>query len=306
MSKVDEARNLLAALQVPEQQSNVLCGYTLLAMAGLAEKDPWSTATNEWLRIHDVIIFIQEHYSQIYAENTRETFRKQAMHHFRNAAFIEDNAMVTNSPNYRYRLTPEMLQLIRSFGTEQWNNAIASFLSQHPSLIELYSSQREGRKIPILINGSSISFSLGKHNQLQKAILEEFVPNFVPEAECLYVGDSEDRTLFVDQSTLRGLGLEITPHSKMPDVVLYSREKNWIIFVEAVTTVGPMDPKRVLELKDMTSKVNAGKVYITAFPDRKTFNKFAAILAWESEVWIADEPRHMIHYNGDRFMGPRD
>ena len=306
MSKLDEARSLLAALQVPEQQRNVLCGYTLLAMAKKKKKDPWSTATNEWLRIHDVIIFIQEQYGQIYAENTRETFRKQAMHHFRNAAFIEDNAMVTNSPNYRYRLTPEMLQLIRSFGTEQWNNAIASFLSQHPSLIELYSSQREGRKIPILINGSSISFSLGKHNQLQKAILEEFVPNFVPEAECLYVGDSEDRTLFVDQSTLRWLGLEITPHSKMPDVVLYSREKNWIIFVEAVTTVGPMDPKRVLELKDMTSKVNAGKVYITAFPDRKTFNKFAAMLAWESEVWIADEPRHMIHYNGDRFMGPRD
>lgn len=306
MSKLDEARNLLAALQVPEQQRNVLCGYTLLAMAGLAEKDPWSTATNEWLRIHDVIIFIQDHYGQIYAENTRETFRKQAMHHFRNAAFIEDNAMVTNSPNFRYRLTPEMLQLIRSFGTEQWDNAIAYFLSQHPSLIELYSSQREGRKIPILINGSAISFSLGKHNQLQKAILEEFVPNFVPEAECLYVGDSEDRTLFVDQSTLSELGLEITPHNKMPDVVLYSREKNWILFVEAVTTVGPMDPKRVLELKDMTSKVNAGKVYITAFPDRKTFNKFAAMLAWESEVWIADEPRHMIHYNGDRFMGPRN
>ncbi len=29
-----------------------------------------------------------------------------------------------------------------------------------------------------------------------------------------------------------------------------------------------------------------------------------AQIAWESEVWIAEEPMHMIHFNGERFLGP--
>ncbi|MFS2517149.1 MULTISPECIES: BsuBI/PstI family type II restriction endonuclease [Parabacteroides] len=30
-----------------------------------------------------------------------------------------------------------------------------------------------------------------------------------------------------------------------------------------------------------------------------------ADIAWETEVWIAENPGHMIHFNGDRFIGPR-
>jgi adenine-specific DNA-methyltransferase len=43
---------------------------------------------------------------------------------------------------------------------------------------------------------------------------------------------------------------------------------------------------------------------VTAFPDRVTFRKFAKDIAWETEVWIADNPDHMIHFNGDKFLGP--
>ena len=108
MSKLDESKEILNALQVPTKQQNLMCCYVLLAMADMPKKSQWQDATNKWIRIHEVIAFVNSNYGTTYAENSRETFRKQAMHHFRNAAFIEDNGQPTNSPNYRYRLTNEM------------------------------------------------------------------------------------------------------------------------------------------------------------------------------------------------------
>ena len=120
MSKLEDARKILTALQVPKAQKKDMCCYTLLALAGLDEDGAWDSATNEWIRIHDVNVFLKEHYDVAYAENSRETIRKDAMHHFRNAAFIEDNGMPTNSPKYCYRLTNEMVELVRSYGSDMW------------------------------------------------------------------------------------------------------------------------------------------------------------------------------------------
>ena len=306
MSKIDEARRILSDLQVPSKQQADLCCYTLLAMANLKETDSWANATNAWIRIHDVISYTKEFYGVSYAENSRETFRKQAMHHFRNAAFIEDNGKATNSPNYRYRLTDEMLELIKTFNTPEWENTKAAFLSAHQSLISLYASKRSMLKMPVKINGENFTFSPGKHNELQKAIIEEFAPRFAPNSECLYVGDTIEKDLVKNIDRLKDLGFVITLHDKMPDVVLYSEEKNWVYFIESVTSVGPMDPKRIREIEEMTTDVTAGKIYVTAFLDFKTFKQFSESLAWETEVWIADMPDHMIHLNGDKFLGPRN
>ena len=95
------------------------------------------------------------------------------------------------------------------------------------------------------------------------------------------------------------------PYDKMPDVVHYSAEKDWLHFIEAVTSIGPMESKRIKEIEKMTVDVTAGKIYMTAFLDFKTFKKFSESLAWETEAWIADMPDHMIHLNGDKFLGPR-
>lgn len=305
MSKLDEARDILDALQVPAKQQNVMCCCVLLAMAGLKEDLCWADATNNWIRIHDVIAFASDNYGITYAENSRETIRKQAMHHFRNAAFIEDNGKATNSPNYRYRLTGEMLKIIQSYDSGTWGENLETFLNNHETLILLYASKRAVRKMPVKINGSEFTFSPGKHNELQKAIIEEFAPRFAPNSECLYVGDTIEKDLVKNEDKLRELGFYITLHDKMPDVVLYSKEKNWLYFIESVTSAGPMEPKRIKEIEDMTADVAAGKIYVTAFLDFKTFKKFSESLAWETEVWIADMPDHMIHLNGDKFLGPR-
>ena len=305
MSKLEEAKRILRELKVPLKQQSDLCGYVILAMADIKKNDKWAEATNKWIRIHDVIAFIRDFYGVSYAENSRETFRKQAMHHFRNAAFIEDNGKATNSPNYRYRLTDEMLLLVKTFQLNQWEEQKNNFLESHQTLIDLYSSKKAVRKMPVKINGNDFTFSPGKHNQLQKLIIEEFAPRFAENSECLYVGDTIQKDLVKNEEKLKELGFEITLHDKMPDIVLYSEDKNWIYFVESVTSVGAMEPKRIKEIEEMTENVLAGKIYVTAFLDFKTFKKFSEFLAWETEVWIADMPDHMIHLNGDKFLGPR-
>ena len=305
MRKLDEARNLLEEFGMPKAQCSDICCLTLLAMAGVTPERSWGEAGNEWMRVHDVIAFVNEYYQMTYAENSRETFRKQAMHHFRNAALIEDNGTATNSPNYCYHITEEVLAVLQQYKTSSWSTAIAEFLLAHHKLVDIYASKKKMRMMPVKINQSDYKFSQGKHNQLQKAILEEFAPRFAPGSVCLYVGDTIEKALVKQIEELDALGFEITMHDKMPDIVLYQEDKRWIYFLEAVTSVGPMTPKRIIEIHEMTKNVTVGKIFVTAFLDFPTYKRFSHVLAWETEVWIADMPDHMIHLNGDRFLGPR-
>lgn len=310
MDKLEVAKYLLERVGMPTEQQSALCCLSLLAMAKLAKSTPYSQATNEWVRIHDIIAFISDHYGVAYAENSRETFRKRAMHAFRTAALIEDNGKATNSPNYRYRITSEFLAVIQNMSGSKRvlcddNAYLTQFIANHETLTEIYASKKKMQKLSVRINNKDFTFSPGKHNQLQKAIIEEFAPRFAPNSECLYVGDTTQKDLVKDVDKLSSIGFEITLHDKMPDVVLYREDKNWVYFVEAVTSVGPMNPKRVSEITAMTENVSSGKIFVTAFLDFATFKKFSEQLAWETEVWIADMPEHMIHLNGDRFLGPR-
>ena len=305
MDKIEETRDFLKRIGMPKAQQADICCYVILAMAGIKPDMRWEEATNEWIRIHDIIQFANSYYGTTYAENSRETFRKQALHHFRTAALVEDNGKATNSPNYRYRLTEETLQMLRVRDTIEWQPSLRRFLHYHQSLIEMYASKKKMSMMPVQINGQDFSFSPGKHNELQKAIIEEFAPRFAPNSECLYVGDTIEKDLVKNVEKLTELGFEITLHDKMPDVVLYREDKDWLYFVESVTSVGPMDPKRILEITEMTKDVVAGKIFVTAFLDFKTYKRFSEELAWETEVWIAEMPEHMIHLNGDKFLGPR-
>ena len=305
MDKINEARELLKMLGMPKTQQADICCYVLLAMAGIKPDTLWKDAGNEWIRIHDIIQFANTYYGSTYAENSRETFRKQALHHFRNAALVEDNGKATNSPNYRYRLTEETLQMVRTFQTSEWQKSVSRFLEYHEKLVDMYASKKKMTMMPVRINGADFQFSIGRHNELQKAIIQEFAPRFAPNSECLYVGDTIEKDLVKNVDKLKELGFEITLHDKMPDVVLYREDKDWIYFVESVTSVGPMDAKRILEITEMTKDVVAGKIFVTAFLDFKTYKRFSENLAWETEVWIAEMPEHMIHLNGDKFLGPR-
>jgi len=305
MHKIDEARKFLASVGMPKAQQADICALSILAMTGIKPDDNWKDATNGWVRIHDIIAFSNKYYGTTYAENSRETFRKQAIHRFRTAALIEDNGKATNSPDYRYRITDETLAILKAWGGPDAKKQIERFLAYHEQLIDIYASKKKMTMMPVKINGADYHFSAGKHNELQKAIIEEFAPRFAPGSECLYVGDTIEKDLVKNVKKLKELGLEITLHDKMPDVVLYREDEDWIYFVESVTSVGPMDPKRLIEITEMTRNVKSGKIFVTAFQNIKTYKRYADSLAWETEVWIADMPEHMIHLNGDKFLGPR-
>lgn len=305
MATLEDAVAVLTGLRVPQKQRTDLCGYTLLALLGLGPDTDWSESSGDWIRIHDVIRHMEEYYGRTYAENTRENVRKKAMHPFRDAAIIEDNGKPTNSPKYSYRATPEFLTLVRTYGTDGWEDALKDFLERNGSLIETYGSKKKRNRVPIRINGRTASFSPGEHNGLQKAIMEEFAPRFAPGCTCIYIGDTEDKDLFKDTEELEKLRISITDHDKLPDIILHDDARDWIFFIEAVTSVGPISPKRIIELRCIAEGSDSGLVFVTAFPDMRTFKKFASELAWETEVWIADVPDHMIHLNGDRFLGPR-
>ncbi len=303
MDKLIRIKVLLRKIGLPKAQLSDICAYTILAMASVKDHSPFKNATNEWVRIHDIIQFINANYGKTYAENSRETFRKQALHHFRTAAIVEDNGEATNSPNYRWRLTNDFLPVIQEIG--KTTKACRHFTNNHQKLVDIYASKKAMQKMPVLINGNEFTFSTGKHNQLQKAIIEEFAPRFAPNAQCLYVGDTAEKDLLKNEDKLQQLGFQITLHDKMPDVVLYREDMDWLYFIEAVTSVGPMDPKRITEISQMTENVSSGKIFVTAFLDFATYKKFSQSIAWETEVWIAEMPEHMIHLNGDRFLGPR-
>lgn len=306
MDKLTDAKEILKDIGMPKAQQADLCAYALLALLQIKKDDEWKSASNEYIRIHDIMEFIKENYNISYAENSRETFRKQAMHDFRIATLIEDNAKPTNSPNYRYRITKEALNLIKTYGTNKWEKSLQEYLSNHEKLISIYENKRKLTKIPVRVNGNDFEFSTGKHNELQKAIIEEFAPRFAPDSIVLYVGDTKNKDLYKDENLLSKLNIDMGKHEKLPDVILYQKDKKWVYFVEAVTSVGPISPKRIVEINEMTSECKLGKIYVTAFIDMKTFKRFAEDLAWETEVWLSEMPDHMIHLNGDKFVGPRN
>lgn len=301
---MEQAKDILLQIGLPPRQHNEMCCCILIALADMANKTSWKEATNQWMGPHDLIVYLATNNIKTYKENSRESIRKECLHPFRdNFALIEDNGLASNSGKYKYRITAEILGLIQTYGTEEWETALKYYKKYHSAVVNSYISKKELQKMPVRVNGQDLRFSPGKHNQLQKQILEVFAPRFADGFECLYVGDSADRGMYKNTERLSELGFDITL-DVLPDVVLYVSDKKWLFFIECVTTVGPVDNNRKRDIENMTQGVDAGNVYVTAFPDFSTYKKFSQDIAWETEIWIADEPTHLIHMNGDRFMGP--
>ncbi|HOC99143.1 MAG TPA: BsuBI/PstI family type II restriction endonuclease, partial [Myxococcota bacterium] len=107
-----------------------------------------------------------------------------------------------------------------------------------------------------------------------------------------------------DRDRLSRLGVSVDSHGKMPDVILFLEDRNQLVLVESVTSHGPVDAKRHHELSRLFGKSSAGLIFVTAFPDRSLMGRYLTDIAWESEVWVANAPSHLIHFNGDRFLGP--
>jgi hypothetical protein len=195
--------------------------------------------------------------------------------------------------------------VIRKFGAAEWDTALRQYLTDTRTLAQRYAQVRDMRRIPLaLAPGVTIKLSPGGQNALMEKIIKELCPRFTPGGKPVYVGDTHRKWAYFDADYLRSLGVTVEEHGKMPDVVVHFTERNWLVLIEAVTSHGPVSPKRLAELKTLFAGSKAGLVFVTAFLDRRGLLKYLKDIAWEIEVWVADAPDHMIHFNGERFLGP--
>jgi hypothetical protein len=306
---IETARKIIISLGLPRAQQNDRSALCLLALLNLTPGKPWAEAEDPLVGITPIMDWAQEYYEKHYAPNSRETFRKQTMHQFVDAGIALYNpdklGRSVNSPKAVYQIEPATLALLRSFGTPAWRNNLASYLTEHETLTARYAVERKQTRIPVHISdGKEITLSPGEHSKLIQAIIEDFAPRFAPGSTLVYAGDTGDKWGHYNAVQLAELGVKVDAHGKMPDVILYYKEKNWLILVESVTSNGPVDGKRHAELARLFVDSTAGLVYVTAFPNRAILGRFLGEIAWDTEVWVADAPSHLIHFNGVRFLGP--
>lgn len=308
-TRITQANQILMSLGLPRAQQNERSALCLLALLNLTPGKKWVLAENPLMGITPLMDWVREHYRKEYAPNTRETVRRQTMHQFVEAGIARYNPdqpdRPVNSPKAVYQIEPATLELLRSFGAKAWRDRLMDYLAQRETLIARYAREREQNRIPVRIApGQQITLSPGEHSELIQAIIEEFGPRFAPGSVLIYAGDTGDKWGYFDAASLAELGVEVDAHGKMPDVVFHFTERNWLLLVESVTSHGPVDSKRHAELARLFAGSKAGLVYVTAFPDRAIMGRYLGEIAWETEVWVADAPSHLIHFNGARFLGP--
>ena len=306
---IEAAQQIIVSLGLPRAQQNERSALCLLALLNLTPGKAWADAENPLVGITPIMDWAREHYGKEYAPNTRETFRRQSMHQFCDAGVALYNPdkpdLPVNSPKAVYQIEPAALALLRTFGTPAWHDSLAAYLAERETLVARYAKEREQNRIPVEIApGQQITLSPGEHSELIRAIIENFAPRFAPGSVLVYAGDTGDKWGCFNAALLAGLGVDVDSHGKMPDVVLHFVEKNWLLLVESVTSHGPVDGKRHAELAKLFAGSKAGLVYVTAFPNRSIMGRYLGEIAWETEVWVADAPSHLIHFNGVRFLGP--
>ncbi len=307
--KIEEALGLLRAIGVPRGQQNDRSALTLLALLDLKPTSKWAEASAPLRGITQMMEYFREHYGVDYAPNTRETVRRQTIHQFEQLGLIianpDDPTRPTNSPDYCYQVTQDFLTLVRSFGSKEWRTALEAYSKTAPGLMRLSPRTRVLELVPVTLpDGSEIKLTPGGQNVLIKQIIEEFCPRFTPGGKILYWGDAGKKLTEQGLAALGELGYQLDKHGKMPDVIVYLEAKGWLVLIEAVTSHGPIDIKRHNELTELFGQGQLGLVFVTAFETRQAMAKYLSEISWETEVWIAEAPDHLIHFDGKRFLGP--
>lgn len=311
---INETLSILEELGIPFDnktekglQSMAMC---FLAVAGVTKswKEAKGQNENRHLTTREIIKFINEHYEENISSGSYDDVRRKHLKLLVLADLVLNSAKnpnaSTNDPTRGYTLNSELKNLITFYATPQWDIKLKLFLKNRPPLAEILQRKRDLPKIPIKLPGDIvIEFSKGEHNQLQREIIEEFLPRFGYGSEVLYVGDTKNKFLHKRDDELKVLGLELS-NDELPDIIAYSKEKNWLYLIEAVYSSGPMSEPRVLELKKRLKDCPAELIFVTAFISKTDFRKYILDIAWETEVWTTDNPDHLVHFNGDKFFGP--
>ncbi|OJW12630.1 BsuBI/PstI family type II restriction endonuclease [Mucilaginibacter sp. 44-25] len=311
---INEAIDILDSIGLPviskTERSREKMAMSFLALLGVTNQ--WSTAKcvtdNYGLSSKEIINFFNKNFEDnisagSYDDVPRDYIKLLLVTNFVVKSGINPNENY-NSPTRKYVIPTFIKDLVIKYGTEEWPEALTEFKTDRVMLVEQLKRKRDLNTLPVLLpSGESINFSVGSHNELQKAIIEEFLPRFGAGSKVLYVGDGANKSLWKLDSDLQALNFFDISHGILPDVVAYSEEKNWLYLIEAFYSTGTISEVRMIELKANLKNCKAEIIYITAFLTKEDFKKNILDIAWESEVWTADNPDHMVHFNGHKFLG---
>jgi len=317
--RVKEALELLGKIGIPvdgmspRRQRRV--ALALLALANMKPDTRWSDASvfegaDSWkLSTRETINFWNKNWGEKISPGSYDDVRRRDFLYLKTAGLILASAgnpgASTNNPTRRYGINPDAASVLRGFGTTAGDKASAYFIKEHGSLKERLARERQQAGVAArLPDGTLLELSAGAHNHLQKAIVEEFVPHFVKKPEILYIGDTAKKSLHIKAEELRKLGFKDLAHDMLPDIVVYDAERNWLFLIEAVHSSNPISALRHVALEQFTVECTAPRVYVSVFENRASLRKWIADISWETEVWLVESPGHLIHFDGDKFLGP--
>ena len=318
--KADEALQILAAAGIdinaltPRRKHRL--ALALLALSNIRPQDDWPDAavwgsSEHSLTSRETITFWNTHYGENLSSGSYDDVRRVDFVHLREAGLAVQSAAnpdaSTNNPTRRWAVAQSAGRLTREFGTRQWERAVDKFIAEQGTLADRTNRYRDLQRHGVVItlsNGCMLQLTPGPHNDLQREVVENFFPRFAPDSEILYLGDATQKILYRDDQRLNALGFFDLEHGRLPDIVAFDSTRNWILLVEAVHSSNPMTQLRHLELERLTTDCSHPRVYVSAFGTRASFRQWISDIAWETEVWIADAPDHLIHFDGEKFLGP--
>lgn len=308
---INEALEILDCVGIPlnskTQRAMEKMAVCFLAVAGV--KKDWSKAIeNANLKSRDIIKIVNENFEENISSGSYDDIRRKDLKLLVLADIVINSGInkrsATNNPTRGYALHPDFKNLIVTYKTTDWKSSLKKFNDNKPSLAEILSRKRNLEQIPVkLPSGKPLELSLGEHNVLQKEIIEQFLPRFGSDCSVLYIGDTSNKSLHMEIEELKKLNFFELSHDELPDIIAYSKKNNWLYLIEAVHSSGSMSEIRVHQLKKLLKDSKAELIFVTAFLNRAEFRKWVMDVAWETEVWIADNPDHLIHFNGHKFLG---
>lgn len=317
--KVEQALNILRLVGVPvrgmTKRRRERLAKALLAVAGVKPDMQWSEATSHFngtatpLKTRDIISVWNAHYGESLSRGSYDDVRRKDLVILVESGLVAnsaaDQAADVNDGTRGYSVPLEALDLLHGYGRPDWEDRLLRFRSTAGALKDRLSKARESKMVPVTLpDGSHYRLSPGPHNEIQKAVVEGFLPRFSRGAEILYIGDTAKKILHMDADRMRAVGIGEMDRGMLPDIVAYEAERDWLFLIEAVHSSNPISEMRHLALRRLTQGVAAGCIFVSAFADPAAFGRFSKQISWETEVWIASEPEHMIHFDGGKFLAP--
>lgn len=295
-------KELLQELNFVESSITDQTALTVLALADSKPRTgllPGHERLTDGARIHDILTYVREDHGRRVAENTRESYRKTSLRPLIDAGWVVRHQLATNDPNTYYRLNEELARLLRMKRGPERQRIVARLRlrsGKAPASRRLAS----GDEVVVQISeGETFTLSSGAHNELERAVVETLAPAVLKAPSVVYLGDTSPRAGFQNRPLMRRLNLPIDVTSALPDVILFDSQSRTLLVVEVVTSSGPITPARLAQLRELSEgpqKLGVQSRFASAFASRRSFRPFLEKIAWETSVWLADEPYHLIHF----------